>query len=580
MKTKKAKAIDVVNKHVETIITSIPHDQLMPWSGNPRKQKRDERKLLELADSIAENGVLHNLTARRVGEAYELAIGEGRYLAVRHLIKTGRTPKDYPMPVCVKELSDLDMLELATSENIQRADMHPLDEAKAFADMVKLGRDVDSVALKMGLSKRTVEQRLAIASKLSPKVKKAFAKDDITLAQAQQLTCGSFEFQEIVLEHIQAGNALTPDEIKSFFASELMVVSKAIFEVSLYKGEITNNLFDDGHDPLFIDSEQARKLQLEAIEAKRKSYAETWAWVEVTNHYDFKPWLYQHTEEKDFSSQGVMIVFNPNTMEVQIEEGLTRRETVSSKASIGRNSEPKTPPVYTKRLLSESRKLKTVALQTELSKDYRSCLILAIMGLLGCSEVKLNTDIPYLGSDFKTPKLEETLQPHLEALKEILGEHNVKPYPLQARCYGSEQVKIYEYLKTLENKQLRVLFNTIIATTFGSWTDYEPKPGDRPLANAVARDLNIDMTKHFTLTEDFLKGYRKPGLTQLLQEMGFNADFSTMTSAGLAAFISSCVKDKTYLPSLVQFFDETHEQPRAIIEGLKDARGETLKQAA
>lgn len=571
MKTKKAKAVDVVKEQVETIITSIPHDQLMPWSGNPRKQKRAERKLLELADSIAENGVLHNLTARRVGQVYELAIGEGRYFAVKQLIKAGRVPKDYPMPVCVKELSDLEMLELATSENIQRADMHPLDEAKVFADMVKLGRDVDSIALKMGLSKRTVEQRLAIASKLSPKVKKAFAKDEVTLAQAQQLTCGSFEFQEIVLEHIQAGHALTPYEIKSFFASELMAVSKAIFDVSLYKGEITNNLFEDGHEPLFIDSEQARQLQLEAIEAKRKTYAETWAWVEVINHYDFKPWLYQHGEENDPPSQGVMIVFNPNTMEVQIEEGLTRKETVSSHVSTEKNNEPKTPPAYTKRLLSESRKLKTIALQTELSKDYRSCLIVAIMGLLGCSEVKLSTDIPYLGSDFKTPKLEETLKSHLEALKEALGEHNVKPYPLQTRCYGDEQVKVYEYLKTLENKELRVLFNTLIAATFGSWTDYEPKPGDRPLANAVARDLNIDMTKHFTLTEDFLKGYRKPGLIELLREMGFNADFSMMTSAGLAAFISSCVKDKVYLPSLVQFFDEMDEQPKAIIEELKKA---------
>jgi ParB family transcriptional regulator, chromosome partitioning protein len=571
MKTKKAKIIEAVKEQVETIITSIPHDQLMPWLGNPRKQKRDEKKLVELADSIAENGVLHNLTARRVGEAYELAIGEGRYLAVRHLIKTERVPKDYPMPVCVRELSDLDMLELATSENIQRADMHPLDEAKAFADMVKLGRDVDSVALKMGLSKRTVEQRLAIASKLSPKIKKAFAKDEITLAQAQQLTCGSFEFQEIVLEHIQAGHALTPDEIKSFFASELMAVSKAIFDVSLYKGEITNNLFDEGHEPLFIDSEQARRLQLEAIEAKRKAYAETWAWVEVTNHYDFKPWIYQHSEERDPSSQGMVIVFNPSTMEVQIEEGLTRREADSSHRSAEKNNEPKTPPAYTKRLLSESRKLKTIALQTELSKDYRTCLIVAIMGLLGCSEVKLNTDIPSLGSDFKTPKLEETLKPHLEVLKEVLGEHNVKPYPLQTRCYGDEQVKVYEYLKTLENKALRILFNTLIAATFGSWTDYEPKPGDRPLANAVARDLNIDMTRHFTLTQDFLKGYRKPGLIELLREMGFNADFSTMTSAGLAAFISSCVKDKTYLPSLVQFFEETDEQPKAIIEELKKA---------
>jgi ParB family transcriptional regulator, chromosome partitioning protein len=574
MKTKKSSK-RVENVQAKTVIVSVPHHQLMPWYNNPRKQKREEKKILELAESIAENGVLHNLTARRVGEVYELAIGEGRYLAVKHLIKTGRVAKDYKMPVCVKELSDLEMLELATSENIQRADMHPLDEANAFMDMVNYGRDVDSIALKMGLSKRTVEQRLAISSKLSPKVKEAFAKDEVTLAQAQQLTGGSFEFQEVVLEHIQAGNSVSPDEIKSFFASELMAVSKAIFDVSLYKGEITNNLFDDKHEPLFIDSEQARRLQLEAIEEKRKAYSETWAWVEVTNHYDVKPWLYGRGEKADSSSQGVLIIYNPSTMDVQIEEGVTRRETSSSsQGKENKTSEPKTTPTYTKRLLTECRKLKTVALQTELSKDHRSCLIVSIMGLLGCSEVKVNTDIPFLGADFKTPKLEQTLKPHLEALKQILGEHNIKPYPLQTRCYGDEQVKVYDYLKMLDDKELRKLFNTLTAATFGSWTDYEPKPGDRPLANAVAKDLEVDMQKYFTITEDFFKGYRKPGLIELLRELGFDADFSAMTSSGLVTFLLSCVKNKTYIPSLTQFFAEGEEQPQSVVMNPE------LKQAA
>jgi hypothetical protein len=321
-----------------------------------------------------------------------------------------------------------------------------------------------------------------------------------------------------------------------------------------------------------IDSEQARRLQLEAIEAKRKAYGETWTWVEVSNHYDVKPWLYGRSEETDPSSQGVLIIYNPSTMEVEIKEGVIRKETGSKRQhQENKTTEPKTPPAYTKRLLTDCRNFKTVALQTELCKDHRSCLIVSIMGLLGCSEVKLNTDIPFLGSDFKTLRLEQTLKPHLETLTQVLGEHNVKPYPLQTKCYGDEQVKVYDYLKTLEDKELKKLFNALTAATFGSWTDYEPKPGDRPLANAVARDLNIDMTKHFTLTEDFLKGYRKLGLIELLRDMGFNADFSMMTSAGLAAFISSCVKDKTYLPSLVQFFDETDEQPKAIIEELKKA---------
>jgi hypothetical protein len=222
-------------------------------------------------------------------------------------------------------------------------------------------------------------------------------------------------------------------------------------------------------------------------------------------------------------------------------------------------------------LLTECRNIKTVALQTELSQDHRSCLVISILGLLGCSEVKVNTDIPFLGADFKTPKIEQSLKPHLEALTQMLGKHRIKPYPLQTKCYGDEQVKVYNYLKTLEDNELKTLFNALTAATFGSWTDYDPKPGDRPLANAVANDLEIDMQQHFKVSENFFKGYRKPGLVRLLNELGFNQDFSSMTSKGLTAFIMSVIKDKNYLPKLVQFLSEDEAAVATETEPLKQA---------
>jgi hypothetical protein len=127
-------------------------------------------------------------------------------------------------------------------------------------------------------------------------------------------------------------------------------------------------------------------------------------------------------------------------------------------------------------------------------------------------------------------------------------------------------VKVYDYLKTLEDKELKKLFNALTAATFGSWTDYEPKPGDRPLANAVARDLNIDMTKHFTLTEDFLKGYRKAGLLEMLRELGYQQDFAMITTKGLREFVLSSLKDKSYLPKLAQF----SETEQAIVADATD----------
>jgi ParB family transcriptional regulator, chromosome partitioning protein len=568
MKTKTNKST-VTSETTEAIIISIPHDQLVLSPLNPRKHKREKEALLKLANSILEQGVLHNLTARKKGKKYEVVIGEGRYLAVKHLIDKRCLAKDYPMPVSVKELSDLDVLELATAENIHRADMHPLDEATVFSEMMNQGRDVESIAIKMGVSPRTVEQRLAIVTQLNFEVKQALGKDELTLAQAQQLTNSSFETQDFILEQIMQGYTWTPDRIKSFLSDQLMPVKYALFPLEQYKGELSNNLFDEEHERCFLDTEQAKRLQLEAIEEKRKQYAETWAWVEVGYSSDINPWQYEKAQTPDPKEHGVILRILSGTMQVEVYEGVIKRETTKSKPSPTKDT-TKTPPPYTKRLLMDCKHLKTRALQTTLITQHRYCLILNIMGLMGCNEVKLDTDIPFPGNDLKTETLEQVFEPHVKALMKELGEGGVRPYPLEVRSYGTNQVNLYSYLKELADEDLQNLFNALTASTFGSWYDFDSQPEDTALAVAVANDLELDMTQYFTFTEEFLKGYRKTGLIKLLNELGFHQDFSSMTSKGLIAFILSVVKKQPYLPKVVQFFDKNEDK----------STHEELKQAA
>ena len=79
-----------------------------------------------------------------------------------------------------------------------------------------------------------------------------------------------------------------------------------------------------------------------------------------------------------------------------------------------------------------------------------------------------------------------------------------------------------------------------------------------------AKLLELEMEQHFTLTEDFLKGYRKEGLIGLLNDLGYNHDFSSMTSKGLIAFILSIVKNKPHLPKLVQFMNNDSPSDEAV----------------
>jgi hypothetical protein len=187
------------------------------------------------------------------------------------------------------------------------------------------------------------------------------------------------------------------------------------------------------------------------------------------------------------------------------------------------------------------------------------------MGLMGCEEVKLKTEIPNFGDDFKVERLEQLSQFHADAINKLLNDA-VQPYPLKLQSYGVDTSKLYSYLKGLEDDKLQELFNALTAQTFGSWYGFDPRPEDSPLAVAVANDLEINMAEHFTLTEDFLKGYRKTGLIKLLNELGFHQDFSSMTAKGLIAFIMSVVKKQPHLPKLVQFFDHVEDESKNVQE--------------
>src|SRR5271155_182612 len=96
---------------------------------NPRRQF-DETKLAELADNIRQHGVLQPVLVRPFpgGEAehYELVAGARRFRA-------SKLAKKESIPACVRELTDTECLELQLIENLQRADVHELDEARGYA---------------------------------------------------------------------------------------------------------------------------------------------------------------------------------------------------------------------------------------------------------------------------------------------------------------------------------------------------------------------------------------------------------------------------------------------------------------
>ena len=112
----------------------------------PRKEFSEE-KIQELAQSIKENGLIQPIIVRQspvIG--YEILAGERRY---RASIEAGLTE----VPVIIKKLSDQDMMVHSIIENLQREDLNPIDEAKAYQSLIDKGFTHAEIAEKMGKSR-------------------------------------------------------------------------------------------------------------------------------------------------------------------------------------------------------------------------------------------------------------------------------------------------------------------------------------------------------------------------------------------------------------------------------------------
>src|ERR1700680_3462785 len=127
--------------------TSVHVSTMLPPKDNPRKTL-DQSAIAGLAQSIKTDGVLQNLLVRPEGEGtYRVIVGKRRYLALQHLKKRGDIDDSYDVPAGIKdELDEGDAIRLATVENVQREQLHPMDEAEAFAKQLQSGGTVEDIA--------------------------------------------------------------------------------------------------------------------------------------------------------------------------------------------------------------------------------------------------------------------------------------------------------------------------------------------------------------------------------------------------------------------------------------------------
>lgn len=128
---------------------------IVPSPLQPRKEFEAEA-LQELMNSIRQHGIIQPLIVRAVDGRHELIAGERRWRAAREIGLT-------QAPVIVREASDRDVLELSLIENLQRADLNPIEEAQAYARLAgEFGLRQEDIAQKVGRSRAAVANAMRL----------------------------------------------------------------------------------------------------------------------------------------------------------------------------------------------------------------------------------------------------------------------------------------------------------------------------------------------------------------------------------------------------------------------------------
>ena len=181
----------------EVAVSSIRQNSRQP------RTHFDEAALDELAASIREHGIIQPLiVSERAADDYELIAGERRWRAAQ---RAGVER----VPVIVRETTPQQLLELALIENVQRADLNPLEEAHAYQELKReFGLSDDQIAQRVGKNNRVTVTNTRRLLKLPPQAQEAILKNSISAGHGRALL--KFDTQE---EQQAALEAILSDEL-------------------------------------------------------------------------------------------------------------------------------------------------------------------------------------------------------------------------------------------------------------------------------------------------------------------------------------------------------------------------------
>ncbi len=177
-------------------LTLVSIHEIRPNTRQPRKDFDDDT-IAELTASIKEKGIIQPIVVRQAGSGYEIIAGERRWRAAQRagIVK---------VPVVVKDATDMEALELALIENLQREDLNPIEEASGYQHLIEVyGLTHEEVSVQIGKDRSTITNHLRLL-RLSEEAKRALIEGEITAGHARALlSLESISDANLVLQAIR-----------------------------------------------------------------------------------------------------------------------------------------------------------------------------------------------------------------------------------------------------------------------------------------------------------------------------------------------------------------------------------------
>ena len=538
-------------------LQTVTLSQLEASAGNPRKAF-DETSIIGLAQSIKADGLLQNLVVSKPkGRAKKFTIisGERRFRAMQHLLSQGEISQDFTVPVEVKEnLTEEEILRIATIENVQRENLSPLEEANAIAALVQDGEKLEEIVSKTGLSVTTIKRRLSLLN-LVEEAKAALLNKEIDLSLAEALSIGTSEQQSELLGDVLSGWIDTVSDLKEKLVGDLPSVADAIFPKEQYTGTYTTDLFSDDKTTFFNDVDEFIALQRAQAEKWAEDYRKTREWVEVIEGRFF-PWQYEEAEEGQPCGTVISI---SNYGSVEVHDNLLKISRVDEDTTKALRAKPVvTYPAPLCRYMSMH---KTVAVQLALLNNPRKAKELSVIQKI--ESFKAHPCHKYFFQNETELPAFSAVTDKANALYDLFQSHGFEKTKPDVIEFFTRDYEAYDMVQKLSDAELETALLTLSALEYGLTIVDGMDCSDFTLFNRLALDMGVHMEECWYPDEDFLKRRNKIQLQKIIAKAGFSGQFASVADYKKGELVKKLAKvfaknfsensKSSYLPEPMQF---------------------------